>query len=221
MSIEIQHHETLRERVYKVLRDAILNGDLKPGQKLPQEWLSQEMKVSRMPIREAIKRLETEGLIESIPYKESRVADFSSKDIEEIYSIRALLEGYAARLATNKVWEKELEELKKINEEMIGLLDQKKYHRIPALNERFHQNIYNGCENERLCKIIKDLWRSIPKDSFWVIPDRIGRSLTDHLKIIKALKDKDGKLVEKLIREHIKNSAKGIKEFITSNKQKN
>jgi DNA-binding GntR family transcriptional regulator len=163
--IGIQHYETLRERVYKALREAILNGDLKPGQKLSQEWLSRKMKVSRMPIREAIKKLEIKGLIESIPYKESRVADFSSKDIGEVYSIRALLEGYAVRLATNKVREKDLEELKKINEEMIGLIDQKKYRRLPALNERFHQNIYNRCGNERLCKMIKDLWSSIPKNS--------------------------------------------------------
>ena len=215
MVIEIKSHETLREQVYKALKEAVLNGDLKPGQKLSQEWLSRKMKVSRMPIREAIKMLEVDGLIESIPYKESRVVNFSSKDIGEIYTIRANLEGLAARMATNKIGEKDLQGLKKINEKMIDFLDQKKYKQLSLFNEKFHQNIYNRCGNERLCKIIKDLWNSIPKDTFWVINDRAEKSLKDHLKILRVLKDKDDKLVEELIREHIKNSEKDIKRFIS------
>jgi len=220
LPIEIKQHETLRERVYKALKEAILNGDLKPGQKLSQEWLSHRMKVSRMPIREAVKSLEIEGLVESIPYKETRVVNFSSKDIEEIYSIRGLLEGYSARLATNKIKEKDLEELKILDKKMRKLFEQKKYDQLHPLNEKFHQIIYNRCGNKRLCKIVKDLWTNIPKDSFWVIPDRAEKSLKDHLKILKVLKDKDDKLIEELIREHIKNSGKDIERFISDKKQR-
>ena len=71
--MEFKNRETLSERVYKSLKKSILNGDLKPGQKLSQDWLAKQMKVSRMPIREAIERLKIEGLIENIPYKESRI----------------------------------------------------------------------------------------------------------------------------------------------------
>jgi len=121
--IEFKNHETLSKRVYKSLKKSILNGELKPGQKLSQDWLAKQMKVSRMPVREAIERLRTEGLVESIPYKESRVVNFSHKDIEEIYSVRSLLEAYSARLSSSKIREKDLKELKKINKEMKNFLD--------------------------------------------------------------------------------------------------
>ncbi len=206
MLIEFKNRETLSERVYKSLKKSMLNGDLKPGQKLSQDWLAKQMKVSRMPIREAIERLKMEGLVESIPYKESRVVKFSHKDIEEMYSVRAILEAYSARLATSKIKEKDLKVLKMISKEMQELLDKKKYKQLPILNKKFHLTIYNRSGNSRLYKTIKDLWDGFPKDFFWNFPERAKNSIIEHEKIIRAIDSRDEKLMEQTMVQHIENT---------------
>jgi len=192
--------------VYKSLKKSILNGDLKPGQKLSQDWLAKQMKVSRMPIREAIERLKIEGLIESIPYKESRVINFTYRDIEEMYSVRGLLEAYSARLAISKIREKDLKALKITTKEMKEHLDKQKYKQLPILNRKFHLIIYNRSGNRRLYKTIKNLWDSFPKDFFWNFPERSKNSIIDHEKIIRAIEGKDEELVEKMMVQHIENT---------------
>jgi len=212
---EFKNRKTLSERVYESLKKSILSGDLKPGQKLSQDWLAKKMKVSRMPIREAIERLKTEGLVENIPYKESRVVNFSHKDIEEMYSVRGLLEAYSARLSASKIREKDLKELKKINKEMKELLDKKHYKQLPIRNKKFHLIIYNRSGNRRLYKTIKDLWDSFPKDFFWDFSERSKNSIIDHEKIISAIESKNGRLVEKMIAQHIENTKRRIIKIIT------
>jgi len=204
--MEFKNRETLSERVYKSLKKSMLNGDLKPGQKLSQDWLAKQMKVSRMPIREAIERLKMEGLVESIPYKESRVVKFSHKDIEEMYSVRAILEAYSARLATSKIKEKDLKVLKMISKEMQEVLDKKKYKQLPILNKKFHLTIYNRSGNRRLYKTIKDLWDGFPKDYFWNFPERAKYSIIEHEKIIRAIDSRDEKLMEQTMVQHIENT---------------
>jgi len=213
--IEFKNHETLSKRVYKSLKKSILNGDLKPGQKLSQDWLAKQMKVSRMPVREAIERLRTEGLVESIPYKESRIVNFSYKDIEEIYSVRSLLEAYSARLSTRKIREKDFKELKKINKEMKECLDENNYKQLSICNKKFHLIIYNRSGNSRLSKTIKNLWDSCPKDFFWNFSERSKNSIIDHERIIKAIESKNGRLVEKIIAHHIENTKRRIIKIIT------
>ena len=206
MLTEFKNRETLSERVYKSLKKSMLNGDLKPGQKLSQDWLAKQMKVSRMPIREAIERLKMEGLVESIPYKESRVVKFSHKDIEEMYSVRAILEAYSARLATSKIKEEDLKVLKMISKEMQEVLDKKKYKQLPILNKKFHLTIYNRSGNRRLHKTIKDLWEGFPKDIFWNFPERAKNSIIEHEKIIRAIDSRDEKLMEQTMLQHIENT---------------
>lgn len=206
MLAEFKNRETLSERVYKSLKKSILNGDLKPGEKLSQDWLAKKMKVSRMPIREAIERLKIEGLIESIPYKESRVINFTYRDIEETYSVRALLEAYSARLAIDKIREKDLKVLKITIKEMKEHLDKQKYKQLPILNKKFHLTIYNRSGNRRLYKTIKNLWEGFPKDFFWNFPERAKNSIIEHERIIRAIEGKDEELMEKTMVQHIENT---------------
>ena len=219
MLTEFKNKETLGERVYKSLKKSILNGDLKPGQKLSQDWLAKQMNVSRMPIREAIERLKMEGLVESIPYKESRVINFSYKDVEEIYSVRALLEAYSARLATSKIKESDLKTLKVISKEMNEILNKKKYKQLPLLNKKFHLTIYSRSGNKRLYNTIKDLWDGFPKDFFWNFPERAQNSLIEHEKIISAIESKDEKLLEERVVEHIENTKNRLIKIISQVKR--
>lgn len=214
MLTEFKNRKTLSERVYRSLKKSILNGDLKPGQKISQDWLAKQMKVSRMPIREAIERLRTEGLVESIPYKESRVMNFTHRDIEEMYSVRGLLEAYSARLAIRKIRKKDLKELKKINKEMKEFLNKNNYKELLVCNRKFHLIIYNRSGNRRLYKTIKNLWDSFPKDFFWNFPERSKNSIIDHEKIINAVENKNEELMEKMIVQHIENTKRRIIKII-------
>lgn len=203
---QLKNHKPLKERVYKLLKESILNGDLEPGQKLSQDWLAKQMKVSRMPIRQAIERLKTEGLIESTPYKESKVANFSREDIKEIYSVRALLESYSARLAVSGIRVTDLNELKTINKKMEEYFLEKNYRKLNITNKKFHLTIYNRSGNNRLYSIIENLWDNFPKGLFWNFSERVRNSIIEHQKIIKAIEKKDEQAVEQMIFQHIENT---------------
>ena len=206
MLSQLKNHQPLKERVYKLLKESILNGDLEPGQKLSQDWLAKQMKVSRMPIRQAVERLRTEGLIENTPYKESKVANLSRKDIEETYDVRALLESYSARLAVGKIRAIDLNELKTINKKMEESFFEKDYRKLNINNRKFHLTIYKRSGNNRLYNIIENLWDNFPKGIFWNISERVENSIIEHRKIINGLEKEDEQTVEKMIFQHIKNT---------------
>lgn len=206
MLSQLKNHQPLKERVYKLLKESILNGDLEPGQKLSQDWLAKQMNVSRMPIRQAVERLRTEGLIENTPYKESKVANLSRKDIEETYDVRALLESYSARLAVGKIRAIDLNELKTINKKMEESFFEKDYRKLNINNRKFHLTIYKRSGNNRLYNIIENLWDNFPKGIFWNISERVENSIIEHRKIINGLEKEDEQTVEKMIFQHIKNT---------------
>jgi len=216
---DFKNHETLTEKVYKSLKKSILNGDLEPGQKLSQDWLAKQMKVSRMPVREAIERLKAEGLIKNIPYKESRIINITSNDIREIYSLRVLLEGYSARLATRKIGEDDLKKLKILNKEMKEYLDKKKYKQLHILNKSFHLIIHNKSGNKRLYKMIINLWDSLPKKYFWKFPERAESSISEHEKIINIIEKRDERMTERIIIQHIQNTESRIIKIFSSLKR--
>jgi len=203
---QLKNHKPLKERVYKLLKESILNGDLEPGQKLSQDWLANQMKVSRMPIRQAIERLRTEGLIENVPYKESKVANLSRKDIEETYDVRALLESYSARLAVGKIRVIDLNELREINKKMEESFFEKDNKKLNIYNRKFHLTIYKRSGNNRLYNIIDNLWDNFPKGIFWNFSERVKNSIIEHQKIVNAIEKKDEKTVEQMIFQHIKNT---------------
>ena len=211
---QLKNHEPLKERVYKLLKESILNGDLEPGQKLSQDWLAKKMKVSRMPIRQAIERLRTEGLIENMPYKESKVVKFSHKDIEEIYNVRALLESYSARLAVGKIRAKDLNELKTINKKMEEYFFEKNYRKLNINNKKFHLTIYSCSGNNRLYNIIENLWNNFPKGIFWNFSERVKNSIIEHQKIISAIEKGDEQTVEQMIFQHIENTKNRLLKII-------
>jgi len=211
---QLKSHEPLKERVYKLLKDSILNGDLEPGQKLSQDWLAKQMKVSRMPIRQAIERLRAEGLIENTPYKESKVARLSRKDIEETYNVRALLESYAARLAVNKIRAIDLNELRAINKKMEEGFFEKNFRNLNINNRKFHLTIYKRSGNNRLYNIIENLWDNFPKGVFWNFSARVKNSIIEHQEIIGAIEKRDEQTVEQMTDQHIENTKSRLLKII-------
>lgn len=214
MLAQLKSHEPLKERVYKLLKESILNGDLEPGQKLSQDWLAKQMKVSRMPIRQAIERLRTEGLIENTPYKESKVAKLSRKDIEETYDVRALLESYSARLAVGKIRAIDLNKLRAINKKMEEGFFEKDYRSLNINNRKFHLTICKRSGNNRLYNIVENLWNNFPKGVFWNFSERVENSIIEHQKITNAIEKEDEQTVEQMVFQHIENTKNRLLKII-------
>lgn len=211
-------HAPLREEIYKDLKKQILSGRLLPGARLIEYSLAKELQVSRTVLREVLKMLELEGLVKIVPYRGAEVTRFSLEDIEEIYEIQATLEGLAASLAVKKMNRRDLQRLKRLQEQLQQSL-QKMPEEWQKINVDFHQFFISRCGNERLQNLIKNqrdyfarYWRII-----LAIPGQRERNTADHEKILKAVEKKDPGQVRWAMEEHIRQAAQNLKQFLAAN----
>lgn len=155
--LEIRNYKPLGEVVFEYLRNAILAGELKPGERLMEVTIADQLGVSRTPVREAIRKLEKESFVIMIPRKGAYVADLTKKDIMEVLEIRKELEGFAASLAAERMTLAEKESLGRVVEHFNeSLINMDKKSMIESDNE-FHSFIFESTKNQRLINIIYDL----------------------------------------------------------------
>ena len=155
--LEIRNYKPLGEVVFEYLRNAILAGELKPGERLMEVTIADQLGVSRTPVREAIRKLEKESFVIMIPRKGAYVADLTKKDIMEVLEIRKELEGFAAYLAADRMTLSEKESLGRVVENFNeALVNMDKKSMIDNDNQ-FHSLIFEGTKNQRLINIIYDL----------------------------------------------------------------
>lgn len=206
--------DRISEQVFKTLRDTILEGELNPGQELKQDVLAEELGVSRMPVREALRELAMTGLVHTPPHKVARVSAYSPKDIKEVYAIRGLLEVFATKLAAGNLTKCQLDKLGRLLEQMN--LYEKKGHfkKLPKINEAFHKIIYETSNNMLLCEVIESLWKKFPKNTFWIIPGRAQRSIKEHSEILDALKKGQAEFAAQLISDHIRTSKENLISYL-------
>jgi DNA-binding GntR family transcriptional regulator len=121
--MRLKKHQTLREQIVSSLRESIIKGELYSGQKLTEPDLAEKLGISRTPIREAFRQLESEGFLTVIPRRGAVVSRITRKEIDDFYELKSLLEGYAARIAAEKITEKGIEKLRKINEQLTVLAE--------------------------------------------------------------------------------------------------
>lgn len=204
---------SLRERIFRQLRQDILNGKYKPGDSLVELKLAEELGVSRTPVREAIRQLELEGLVVSIPNKGVIVEGISKQDIEDIYAIRELLEGLAARWAIQRIDEEQLKELEDICELMEFYTEKGDLEHVGELNSRFHEIIFEATKSKPLKQILSDFQYYVESIRLASLktPGRALQSLREHKEIVKAFKNKDVAAGENALVEHIRNSRKNVK----------
>lgn len=208
---EITTHRQLRKLVADKLRNAILEGRFHPGEWLRQEKLAQELNVSQMPVREALKELAAEGLIEHFPYRGARVVDISPTDVEDIYIMRAFLESRAAGFAASQITAEELAELKQVQAEIKKHSAPEEVLKYRELNRRFHELVFSASRRPYLIRTLKMLWATFPTMLMSNYPRTASQPLTgrddvdlqEHAGIIEALEKQDPKLAEKLMKEHI------------------
>jgi DNA-binding GntR family transcriptional regulator len=198
-------------RVFEQLRCLILEGKYSPRERLIEEQLAERLGVSRTPIRQALTMLEAEGLVEIAPNKGAMVCSFTNKDVWDIYDLRAVLEGHAARLATRRIEEAELIRLRRVAAEMEEV-DQRRFSHLQeetrwlvAHNQEFHSGIVEASRNGRLRRLV-DRTVELPlvfKAFFWYTPDERYISNHYHRQILRALEAGDGARAEMLMREHV------------------
>lgn len=204
--------KSLGEHVFENLKQAIIRGQIPPGNRLVESRLAATMDISRTPVREAIHKLEREGLIEKLPRGGFSVLGFTRNDIEETFGIRSVLESYAARLAAEKHEEEELLPLEEKITEFQRCLDKGQMDELARINTEFHHLFYALSRSPRLIKIISDLRDQIER--FRKIILRVANmpqtSNEDHQKMLKAIRARDTDKVENLVKEHILKGQKAV-----------
>ena len=196
---KIQTVRDLKGEVYKILRNGIVNGDLAPGTRLKETDLVSDLAVSRTPIREALNQLSKEGLVEIIPRKGTFVKQWNKEEAQEILLIREALESLAARLATGRMSEKQIDRLK----EYMDSYERGETGYTEA-DRMFHGDIVQACGMNRLIDMIRNLYDTLRMNKImgasFESAERIRESMTEHQNIIQALRERDGEKVERLMR---------------------
>jgi DNA-binding GntR family transcriptional regulator len=209
-------HKQLRHLVYEYLRTAILDGTLKPGEWLRQKRIAEALGVSQMPVREALKELAADGIVEHIPYRGVRVIEFSVEDVIDLYAHRGFLEGLAARAAAKNIQPEELDELRHLRAQMEANLSQNGLPQYRHLNRRFHQAIYTASRRDYLVRTLNQLWSTFPMmllsnypgTATQALPDSDAKDFAEHDAIIAALASGDSDQAERLVRHHIEGACR-------------
>lgn len=196
----------VREKAYEYLKSAVLSGRFNPGKRLAEEHLAKELGVSRTPVREALHKLASEGLIKPRK-KRGFVASADSKDeIEELFDIRASLEGYALRLISEIISEETFKRLDGFIENAEDALKRKKINEIFKWNTRFHDALHDLVAHKpRFHRLITNMRKFVlryRKDTLHYL-DGAKRTIDGHRKIMMALRLKEPDLCERIMREHI------------------
>lgn len=198
--------QTKNDMVYNVLKEQIVTGELMPGERITVMQCAEELGVSAMPVREALKRLQQEGLVKITPHAGAQVIKCDKRQFSEIVEIRNLIEPYAAKLATLRLTEKDFEALDKIVEEMQVCADTGDTVTYSDLNFKFHHYVYDRCGNEILSEMINSLWERsrMSRNVFLMDRERIAPSLEEHKKCLECLKSGDPDAVQAQFAYHKK-----------------
>ena len=219
--IRLDNYKPLRELVFESLREAIISGKLGPGERLMEIQMAEEMGVSRTPVREAIRKLELEGLVVMIPRKGAYVAGLSLKDIADVFEIRGALEGLAAELAAERITEEELEELERHLIKYSEETETGNLSKVVETDTDFHSLIYKASRNNRLSQIINNLREQIQRfrTTSLSYPGRMKIALEEHRKIVEAISMRDGELARKIAQEHIENAENSMMSMVQQDKK--
>ena len=207
-----------RDVVFNTLRQAILKGELEPGERLMEIQLSERLGVSRTPIREAIRKLELEGLVLMIPRKGAEVAKISETSLREVLEVRRSLEELAAELACQRIGERELLDLEEAEEAFAEAIINGEPMEIAESDEHYHDLIYQATGNSRLVQILNNLREQMYRYRLEYIKDEDKRQIlvVEHEHILQALKNHDIQDAKSAVRGHIDNQqltvSKNIKE---------
>lgn len=206
--IKLDSYQPLREVVCETLREAIRGGVLKPGERLMEIQLAEELGVSRTPVREAIRKLELEGYVIMMPRRGTYVANLSIRDVNEVFEIRTTLDSLASGLAAERITDEELERLERLLVLIGEYIEQNDMEKIVETDMEFHDILYQASRNARLVGIIYNLREQLTRfrSTSMSYPGRLKETLEEHIRIVEAIAQGNVELAQKAAEEHMEKS---------------
>lgn len=216
LTLNMDAYLPLRDVVFNTLREAILKGELKPGERLMELQLAAKLGVSRTPIREAIRMLEQEGLAVTIPRKGAEVARMTEKDMQDVLQIRDALDELAASIASEQITPEELEDLKCAMHEFEESTKTGDIKRIAETDVKFHDIIYHATRNPKLENMLSNLREQMYRYRVEYLKDEKNYPVLfrEHSQIVEGLCAKDKEKVTIAMHRHVENQAAAVKEMI-------
>ena len=202
----------LRDVVFNTLRRAIITGEFAPGERLMEISLANRLGVSRTPVREAIRKLELEGLVIMIPRKGAQVAKITEKSLRDVIEIRCVLEEFAASLACERITEEGKEKLKEAHRQFVEAAQTNDIIDIVEKDEQFHDAIFQATCNDRLITIINNLREQFCRYRMEYVKDIEQHSVlvTEHEQLLHAIFNQDSETAKQIMRTHLKNQQEGV-----------
>lgn len=213
--------KTMQEVIFDTLRERIISGEYEPGQRLIANDLAEEFNISRMPVREALTRLDSTGLVELIPYKGAIVNELTAEDFVEIFHIRGVLEGLAARLACPYLTEKDLETMRTANAEIKDMIDTDDVD-FQRVNRIFHSVIWLRTKSDRLNTLLANLYSESTqyRRMTMIQPGRMKTIYEEHEEFLNALYEGNAEKAEQCVRDHYENTLIWLSNYMLTDKKK-
>ena len=211
-SVDMDEYLPLRDVVFNTLRKAILKGELKPGERLMEIALAERLGVSRTPVREAMRKLELEGLVVMIPRRGAQVANITEKDLNDVLEVRMALENLSIENACKKMTEEQLAELKKAAKVFEATMEEGNLVKLAEADVAFHEVIYQSSDNCRLNQVLNTLREQIYRYSVEYLKEEETRKLLvkEHDEIYEAIRNRDVKTAQEISYQHIENQREAI-----------
>ena len=216
LTLNMDAYLPLRDVVFNTLREAILKGELKPGERLMELQLAAKLGVSRTPIREAIRMLEQEGLAVTIPRKGAEVAEITEKNLRDVLEVRCALEELAVQLACDRMDEEGVRELRAAAETFESILNSDDITQIAQADVAFHDIIYAATDNRRLIQLLNNLREQMYRYRVEYLKDENNYPtlMKEHKDIVEGLVRKNKTQVTETMHQHVKNQAVAVKAMI-------
>lgn len=216
MSVKDQNQQkTKKDLIVEIMREAILSGELVPGERLLQEELAERFEVSPTPIREAIQQLVAEGVLSHSPYRGVQVAEVRLGEVREVYLIRSMLEELATQMAVLNLRIVDVRQLRTYQEEIRKRVENNDLLALRKLNYEFHMLIYKAADMPLLLHMIRTLWTKFPWDTLHVLPDRAQNATEEHQRILDAINEGNAELAGEQMRLHIESGSTALHEYLS------
>lgn len=218
--LKLDSYQPLRDVIFETLRKAIITGEIKPGERLMEVAIAEQMGVSRTPVREAIRRLEAEGLVTMVPRKGTHVSELSSKDIIDVLEVRGALDKLATGLAAKRIKPQQLRALESIHKQYIAFVEKENIEGAVRKDIEFHDAIYAASGNSRLIGVLSTFKEHIYRFRVIYLRDMdIAEHVEqEHRQILDALKEGNEQLAAELAEKHIKSQMESIVEALSQKK---
>lgn len=219
-NVTMNEYLPLRDVVFNTLRQAILRGELKPGERLMEIQLANKLGVSRTPIREALRKLELEGLVNMVPRKGAEVADITEKSLRDVLEVRKALEELSVQLACEKITEEEIEELKRVAERFKDTLDDQDVTKIAEADVAFHNVIYTATDNQKLILLLNNLREQMYRYRVEYLKkeEAYPQLIAEHEELIDNISKRNKEEATRIMCEHIDNQVATVINVIHTKK---